>query len=66
MAICSVCAKCTKFGLNDTFSHKRSNRTYKPNLKKVRVVSGNGTHSTEYVCTRCLRSNKVRRVTAGI
>ena len=41
-------------------SHRRSNRTWKPNVKRVKaIVKGTPTHV--YVCTRCLRSGKVTR-----
>ena len=41
-------------------SHRRSNRAGKPNVKRVKaIVDGAPRHV--YVCTRCLRSNKVER-----
>jgi large subunit ribosomal protein L28 len=61
MAKCSVCDKATTFGNNISHSHRRSNRTFKPNLRKVRAVV-NGAMKRIYVCTRCLRSGKVSRV----
>ena len=41
-------------------SHRRSNRTWKPNVKRVKAVV-NGTPKHVYVCTHCLRSGKVTR-----
>ena len=41
-------------------SHRRSNRTWKPNVRKVRAVV-NGSVKSMHVCTRCLRSGKVER-----
>ena len=35
-------------------------RTFKPNLKKVRIVENNSKKNV-LVCTRCLRSGKVER-----
>jgi large subunit ribosomal protein L28 len=60
MAKCEVCAKDTKFGNNVSHSVRRTNRDWKPNLRKVKIVQS-GTRKSVYVCTRCLRSNKVTR-----
>jgi len=60
MAKCDICSKETKFGNNVSHSVRRTSRSWKPNVKKVRVVV-NGTPTTMNVCTRCLRSNKVTR-----
>lgn len=37
-------------------------RKFKPNLQRVKVVVGNGTHKTLRVCVSCLRSGAVRKV----
>ena len=58
MAKCSVCGKGAHFGNNVSHSHRRSNRMWKSNIKKVKC---NGTHKSLYVCASCLRSNKVER-----
>ena len=60
MAKCDVCGKCLVFGIKVSHSHKRSNRTWKPNIRKVKAVV-NGASKKLNVCTRCLRSNKVTR-----
>ncbi len=60
MAKCEVCGKGVTFGIKVSHSHRRSNRTWKPNIRKVRAVV-NGTPKTVCVCTRCLRSGKVTR-----
>ncbi|MDP4092679.1 MAG: 50S ribosomal protein L28 [Bacillota bacterium] len=60
MAKCDICSKDMSFGLKVSHSNRRSNRAWKPNVKKVRVIVG-GTHKSVNVCTRCLRSNKVTR-----
>lgn len=60
MAKCEVCNKGVTFGLKVSHSNRKSNRTWKPNIKRVKV-SVNGTNKRIYVCTRCLRSNKVTR-----
>lgn len=60
MAKCSVCGKSVLFGNNVSHSHRRSNRMFKPNVKRVRCKVNGGTKKL-YVCTACLRSNKVER-----
>lgn len=60
MAVCSICGKGAHFGCNVSHSHRKSNRMWKANIKKVKC-NVNGTHKSLYVCTSCLRSNKVER-----
>ncbi len=60
MAKCSVCEKGVTFGIKVSHSHRRSNRTWKPNIKRVRAVVNGGVKHV-YVCSRCLRSNLVVR-----
>ena len=60
MAKCEVCKKDLAFGISVSHSHRRSNRTWKPNVKRVKAIV-NGSPRHIYVCTRCLRSNKVQR-----
>ncbi len=40
----------------------RSKRTFKPNVQRMRIVEANGTHKTVYVCTKCLKAGKVKKV----
>ncbi|MBO5454667.1 MAG: 50S ribosomal protein L28 [Clostridia bacterium] len=60
MAKCDVCGKGVVFGITVSHSHRRSNRTWKPNVRKVRAIVNGGVKSVN-VCTRCLRSGKVTR-----
>lgn len=60
MAKCEFCSKDVAFGIKVSHSHRRANRTWKPNVKRVKaIVDGTPTHV--YACTRCLRSGKVTR-----
>lgn len=60
MAKCDICGKGVSFGIKVSHSHRRSNKIWKPNVKRVKaVVNGSVTHV--YVCTKCLKSNKVQR-----
>ncbi len=64
MAKCAICGKETSFGkqLSVTRSHisKRTTRTVKPNLRTVKAII-NGEVKRVSVCSKCLRSGKVKR-----
>jgi len=60
MAKCEICGKEVAFGNNVSHSHRVSNRTFKPNVQKVKALI-NGVAKKISVCTRCLRSGKVER-----
>jgi large subunit ribosomal protein L28 len=71
--VCAVCGKVTVSGRQ--FTHRgrakhlggvgikttgRSNRKFKPNLQRVRVLV-NGAVKRMRVCTRCIRNGKVTK-----
>ena len=64
MAKCEICEKTLIHGnkLSITRSHirKRNPRTWKPNLRSVKVMI-NGEPKRIKVCAKCLRSGKVKR-----
>jgi len=60
MAKCDICGKSVVFGLKVSHSNRKTNRQWKPNIRKVKAVV-NGAHTTVSVCSRCLRSGKVER-----
>jgi large subunit ribosomal protein L28 len=60
MAKCDICGKSMVFGIKVSHSHRRSNRVWKPNIKRVKAVV-DGSPKRIYACTRCLRSGKVTR-----
>ncbi len=64
MAVCEICQKIASHGnkLSITRSHisKRSPRTWKPNLRRVKVDM-NGQTKRIYVCAKCLKDGKVKR-----
>ena len=60
MAKCDICGKGVTFGIQVSHSHRRSNRTWKPNVRRVHVIIDGRTQAMN-VCTRCLRSGKVTR-----
>lgn len=60
MALCNVCGKKKVTGNNVSHANNRTKRVFKPNLQRIRVQSEHGTKRV-YVCTRCLRSGKIKK-----
>ncbi len=64
MAKCAICEKSISFGnkLSIARSHisNRATRTWKPNLRTVKAII-DGQPKKIKVCTKCLRSGKVKR-----
>ena len=52
---CEVCGKTLSFGHNVSFSKKRTNRVFRPNIQKV-TVDMNGQPKTIHACARCIRT----------
>uniref|UniRef100_A0A7C4CGE6 Large ribosomal subunit protein bL28 n=1 Tax=Fervidobacterium thailandense TaxID=1008305 RepID=A0A7C4CGE6_9BACT len=61
MAKCEVCGKGPRAGKNVSHSNRHTNRWFKPNVQKVRVLTSDGTVKRMNVCTDCLKAGKVRR-----
>lgn len=57
---CDICGKGTKSGNTVTFSHKNVNRTFKPNVHKIRAIV-DGSPKSINVCTKCLKSGRVQK-----
>ncbi len=60
MAKCSICNKGVHFGSKISHSNRKSNRQWKPNIKKIKALV-DGSPKKVAVCTKCIRSNKVER-----
>ena len=60
---CDICNKKTVFGSKVSHAHNVTNRSWQPNLQKVRALV-DGTIRSLRVCTRCLRSNLVVKAPA--
>lgn len=58
--VCEVCGKAKVFGNKVTFSNRKSNRSWAPNIRTVRAVV-KGTVKKVNICTRCLRSGSIER-----
>ena len=57
---CAICGKGTVHGHSISHAHNVTNRTWKPNLQRLRAVVDGATRRIK-VCTRCLRSGKVQK-----
>jgi len=58
--MCDICGKKTAFGNNVSHSHKKTRRTFKPNLQKARVML-DGKVKNISICTSCMKANKVKK-----
>ena len=61
MAKCAICEKEKVFSMQVSHSHRRSARTWKPNLRSVKTEV-NGTPMKLQVCSRCLKTLRKENV----
>jgi large subunit ribosomal protein L28 len=59
-AVCDICGKTPGFGKSVSFSHKRNNRRWNPNIQRVRTVI-DGTPKRVNACVKCLKAGRVLR-----
>ena len=57
---CEICDKSKLFRNEVSFSHRKSRRSWSPNIQRVKAVV-DGTTKRINVCTKCLKSGKVER-----
>ena len=57
---CDVCGKQRSVGHNVSHANNKSKRVWRPNLQRVHARVGTGAKRL-LVCTRCLRSGRVRK-----
>jgi len=55
VAQCAICGKTRSFGHNVSHSKRRTNRDFKPNVHRKRLMIGGKLVRLE-VCTRCMRT----------
>jgi len=60
MANCVICGKQRVIGNNVSHANNKTKRIIMPNLQKIRAVTDRGVKKIT-VCTRCLRSGKVKK-----
>lgn len=58
--VCHSCGKKPAFGNSRSHSMVATRRRFNPNLQKV-SISVDGVKRRAYVCTRCLKANKVTK-----
>jgi large subunit ribosomal protein L28 len=57
MAKCELCGKSVQFGCNVSHSHKKTNKMWRPNIQKIRVLVNNRP-VRKNLCTSCIKSGK--------
>ena len=60
MRHCAICGKHPSVGNNVSHANNKTKRRWSPNLQRVRA-NLEGTVKYIKVCTRCLRSGKVKK-----
>ncbi|MEW6202064.1 MAG: 50S ribosomal protein L28 [bacterium] len=58
---CDICGKGGNAGNAVSHSNRKTRRVQYPNLHTMRVVLPDGSKKKVKVCTRCLRSEKVKK-----
>ena len=58
---CEICGKGKASGYRVSHANNRTKRTFMPNLQKIRIALPNGSNRKALVCTRCIRSGRVRK-----
>ena len=58
---CVVCNKQVVSGNTVSHAKNRHRTKIRPNLQNVKIVLKNGQVSCEWVCTKCLKSGKVKK-----
>jgi large subunit ribosomal protein L28 len=59
---CEICGKGKLSGNKVSHANNRSKKVSKPNLQSIKAVGPHGSHVRMHVCTRCIRSGKVKKV----
>lgn len=57
---CEICGRGTAVGRQISHSHRVSARTFRPNLRKIRIQVNGGVRRA-WVCVRCISAGKVRK-----
>jgi large subunit ribosomal protein L28 len=57
---CDICGKGKQFGHNVSFSQRKTNKVWKPNLQRARITL-KGSRVQIKICTQCLRTLKKYR-----
>ena len=57
---CTIYGKVASSGNNVSHSKRRTRRKFNPNLQKINILL-DGAKKKTYVCTRCIRSDKITK-----
>ena len=57
---CDICGKRPLVGNNVSHANNRTKRVFRPNLQTIRALV-NGATRRLLVCTRCIRSGKIKK-----
>jgi len=57
---CEICGKGPKAGNSISHSHRKTRRTWRPNLQKV-TIEKDGKKKRMRICTRCMRTMSHRK-----
>ncbi|MBI4843492.1 MAG: 50S ribosomal protein L28 [Nitrospirae bacterium] len=60
MAVCKICGKKKVVGNNVSHANNKTKRVFNPNLQRIRIQTERGAKRA-YVCSRCLRSGKIKK-----
>jgi large subunit ribosomal protein L28 len=58
---CYICEKTTTFGNKVSHSKRKTRKKQKPNLHNIKIEVNNKVKKV-YVCSKCLKANKVKKV----
>ncbi len=59
--VCDICGKGPSTGNNVSHAHNKTRRRWLPNLQRVRMVAEDGSVRRVRVCTRCIKSGRVKK-----
>ncbi|MGH3429882.1 MAG: 50S ribosomal protein L28 [Terriglobales bacterium] len=64
-SVCELCGKKPGIGMSVSHSHRRTKRTWKPNIQTVHAaVAGRRSRKVD-VCTSCLKAGKADSLKVG-
>jgi large subunit ribosomal protein L28 len=59
---CEICGKGKLSGNKVSHANNKTKKVSKPNLQPIKAVGPKGSHVRMHVCTRCIRSGKVKKI----
>lgn len=58
---CEVCGKSSQMGHQVSDAENKGKRKFNANLQKIRIKTPNGATKRTWVCTSCIKANKVQK-----